>query len=73
MGVNDQLHVSAAVHPRKGSTVPQNKWLSRLHSWSGFDDEGNICFFGHESISSFQSRIDLIQPNARLITGRVHE
>jgi hypothetical protein len=73
MGVNDQLHISAAVHLRKGSTVPKNKWLSRLHSWPGFDDEGNICFSGLKSISSFQSRIDPIQPNAQLKTGRAHE
>jgi hypothetical protein len=43
-GVNDELHVSAAVHLRKGSTVPKNKWLSRLRSWPGFDDKENFNF-----------------------------
>ena len=37
--MNEQLHVSTAVYQRKGSTVPKNKWLSKLRSWPGFDDE----------------------------------
>ena len=63
MGVNDQVHVSAAVHLRKGSTVPKNKWVSRHTAGLGLTTKvifvsmavNRFQVFGQESIPFSQT------------------